>query len=178
MTRHGEHSAANDVSSLASLLNYKSSTKACYSCQRVVCSTRGSIKVERRVLMSEQIFFLHWPARLRKKIEWVSLMLKLSSRTNVLPSARAQCNMDDNERNKRTLQSKIPIFLWVVIPARLLDDELDRFVCMTDTSDAILLQKSTSALAFDFTLTPRSSQSQRGTRLTCCRCANRTKALL
>lgn len=110
----------------------------------------------------------HWPARLRKKIEWVSLMLRLSSSTNVLPSARAQCNMQANDRNKRTLLSKSLNLLWLIVPVRFLDGgkELDRFVCMTTVTDAILLQKSTSALAVDFTLTPRFSQSQRGTRLT------------
>ena len=115
----------------------------------------------------KQAWISHRPARLRKKIEWVSLMLRLSSSTNVLPSARAQCNMDANDRNKRTLLSKSLNLLWLIVPVRLLDDdiELDRFVCMTTVTDAILLQKSTSALAVDFTLTPRSSQSQRGTRL-------------
>lgn len=95
------------------------------------------------------------PARLRKKIEWVSLMLRLSSSTSVLPSASAQCNKDDSERNNSRLKSNFRSLLWVIAPVRFFDDctKLDRFVCVPSIGNAILLQKSTSALADDFTLT-------------------------
>lgn len=148
-------------------------------CQKYLNRQEDIINLERIVLMDENVRISYWPARLRKKIEWVSLMLRLSSRTNVLPSARAQCNMDANASNKRTLLSKTLSLLWVITPVRLIDDdtELDRFVCMTATSDTILQQKSTSALAVVLTLTPRSSQSQRGTRPTEWGCANSVKAL-
>lgn len=82
-------------------------------------------------------------------------MLRLSSKTSVLPSARAQCSMETNDRNTSTLLSKT-LNLRHIASAWFLREntELDRFVCMTATSDAILQEKSTSALAVDFPWTP------------------------
>lgn len=118
--------------------------------------------------MHEKVINSHLPARLRKKIEWVSLMLRLSSRTNVLPSAAAQCNMAANERSKRTLLPKILKLVWVILPVCFLDDEtdLDRLVCLSAASDAILPPKSTSALADDQTLTRRDPANHRKERVT------------
>lgn len=121
--------------------------------------------VKRVCISLKQAGILFSPARLRKNIEWVSLMLRLSSRTSVFPSASAQCNTEASDRSRRTLLSRSPNLLWVIV-ARFLDADSEpvRFVCTTAVSDAILLQKRTSALAVDLTLTPTSSQSQRGTR--------------
>lgn len=91
----------------------------------------------------------HSPARLRKKIEWVSRMFRLSSRTRDFPSAHAECIRDASVKNKRKLLLISLGQPWIKNPVRFLDDnrELDRSVCMTVVNAAILLEKATSALA-------------------------------
>lgn len=93
-------------------------------------------------------------------------MLRLSSSTSVFPSATAQGSTQANESNKRTLQSSSVQHFVVFIPVRFSDNkEPNRSACLTGVDAAILLRKSTSALAeVALTLTPKSSQSQEGTR--------------
>jgi len=105
------------------------------------------------------------PARLRKKIEWVSRMFMLSSSTSIFPSAAAGPSSAARAANMSTDTG----ILWFV-PRRdtlhcFWGDNLEEVFRTAAVNVAILLQKSTSALAAAAELWPqRLHQSGRGAR--------------
>lgn len=81
--------------------------QSCYAKSRFSCT---NIRIWNDFTNKMQPYYNMYssPAKLRKKIEWVSLMLGLSSKTRVFPSPKTPCSIKATDKTKRVLLENEP----------------------------------------------------------------------